>query len=132
MEKYEELVNMLMDFNKLIRFAAVSNEKGEVLWHSQRTGLKKIIPYEDTKNTILRAIAAWKENSNVSQHIGSGLYSITSYEKIKRITIPLDRGNTLFISLNNDPLTKSKTKSYGHMAEMGEILSIVDYIKSKK
>ena len=132
MEKYEKLLNMIMDFNKFVRFAAVCNEQGEILWHSQRTGLKNIVPYEETKQTILRAINAWKENFKISQQVGNGLYSISSYEKIKRISVPLDNGNTLFVTMNNSPLDKGKSKSYGRVAEMGEILSIVDFIKSQK
>ena len=123
---------MLMDFNESIRFAAISNDKGEILWHSKREGIKNIVPYEETKQTISRAINAWKENFRVNEYVGSGLYSISSYEKIKRITVPLGDENTLFVTLNNDPLAKSKTKSYGHLAEMGKILSIVDFIKSQK
>lgn len=132
MEKYEKLLNMIMDFNESVRFAAVSDNKGQILWHSQREGIKNIVPYEETKKTILRAINAWEENFRINEFVGSGLYSISSYEKIKRITVPLDDGNTLFVTLNNDPLTKAKTKSYGHLAEMGNILSIVDFIKSRK
>ena len=123
---------MIMDFNKFVRFAAVSNDKGEILWHSQRKGIKNIVPYEETKQTILRAINAWKENLRVTDHVGSGLYSISSYEKIKRITVPLGDGNMLFVSINNDPLADAKTKSYGRIAEMGKILSIVDFVKSQK
>ena len=125
---------MVMDFNDTVRFAAVTDEKGEILWNSQRTGLKNIVPVEETKQTILRALHAWKENASVKKNIGSGLYSISSYEKIKRITVPLDGGKLLFCSVNNDPLKSSinKRKSYGHLADMGKILSIVDFIKSQK
>ncbi|WP_420545894.1 hypothetical protein [Nitrosopumilus sp.] len=132
MEKYEKLLNMLMDFNNSIRFAAVSNSQGEILWHSQREGIRNIVPFEETKQTIMRSINAWNENFRVKEHVGSGLYSISSYEKIKRITVPLGNGDILFVTVNNDPLTKTKTKSYGHIAEMGKILSIVDFIKSQK
>ena len=97
-----------------------------------REGVKNIVPYEDTKQTIQRAMDAWKENSKITDNIGSGLYSITSYEKIKRISIPLDDGNMLFLSINNELPSKAKTKSYGNVAEMGKILSIVDFVKSKK
>ena len=131
MEKYEKLLNMIMDFNEGVRFAAVSNQNGEILWHSQREGLKNIVPLEETKQTIKRAMDAWNENSTIKGHVGDGLYTIASYEKIKRITVPLDAGNMLFLTIGNDPLKKSKTKSYGHIAQMGDILSIVDFIKSK-
>ncbi|MDH3501781.1 MAG: hypothetical protein OEL69_04655 [Nitrosopumilus sp.] len=132
MEKYEKLLNMLMDFNSSIRFAAVCNSKGDILWHSQRTGIKNIIPLADTKKTLQRAVSAWQERSKITDIVGRGLYVIAAYEKIKRITIPLDAGNLLFISIANEPLQKSKSKSYGHLVEMGKIMSIVDFVNSTK
>ncbi len=129
-EKYEKLLNMLMDFNASIRFAAVCNPQGDILWHSQRTGIKNIIPLADTKKTLQRAISAWQERAKITDIVGRGLYVIAAYEKIKRITIPLDKGNLLFISVANEPLQKSKSKSYGHLVEMGKIMSIVDFVNS--
>jgi len=128
LEKYEQLLNMLMDFNKDVRFAAVCNSKGEILWHSQRTGIRNIVPLADTKKTLQRAVGAWEERAKVSNIVGRGLYTIAAYEKIKRITIPLDKGNLLFISVDNTPLKTSKGKSYGHLVEMGKIMSIVDFV----
>lgn len=130
MEKYEQLLNMLMDFNQSIRFAAVCDSKGEILWHSQRTGIRNVIPLSDTKKTLQRAIGAWQERAKITDIVGRGLYVIAAYEKIKRITIPLDKGNLLFISVANEPLKQSKKKSYGHLVEMGKIMSIVDYVNS--
>ena len=130
MEQYEKLLNMLMDFNKSIRFAAVCNRDGEIMWHSQRTGIKNIIPLADTKKTLKRAVGSWAERSKVTEIVGRGLYTIAAYEKIKRITIPLERGNLLFISVGNTPLKTSKGKSYGHLVEMGKIMSIVDFVNS--
>ena len=83
MEKYEKLLNMLMDFNDSIRFAAVCNKDGEILWNSQRKELKNIIPLDDTKKTLKRAINAWQERSTITDKVGRGLYVIAAYEKIK-------------------------------------------------
>ncbi len=132
MEKYEKLLNMLMDFNSSVRFAAVCNSKGEILWHSQRTGIKNIIPLADTKKTLQRAVNAWQERTKVTDKVGRGMYVIAAYEKLKRITIPLDGGNLLFVSVSNEPLTKTKKKSYGHLVEMGKIMSIVDFVKQSQ
>lgn len=128
MEKYEQLLNMLMDFNESVRFAAVCDSKGEILWNSQRAGIQNIIPMADTKKTLQRAIGAWQERSQVTDKVGRGLYVIAAYEKIKRITIPLENGNLLFISIDNSPLKTSKGKSYGHLVQMGKIMSIVDFV----
>ena len=128
MEKYEQLLNMLMDFNESIRFTAVCDSKGEILWNSQRAGIQKIIPMADTKKTLQRSLGAWQERSQVADKVGRGLYVIAAYEKIKRITIPLGNGNLLFISIDNTPLKTSKGKSYGHLVQMGKIMSIVDFV----
>ena len=49
MEKYQQLLNMIMDFNESVRFAAVSDGNGELLWNSQRNGVSNIVPIEKTK-----------------------------------------------------------------------------------
>lgn len=128
MEKYEQLLNMLMDFNESVRFAAVCDSKGEILWNSQRAGIQNIIPMADTKKTLQRAIGAWQERSKVTDKVGRGLYVIAAYEKIKRITIPLENENLLFISVDNSPLKTSNRKNYGHLVQMGKIMSIVDFV----
>ena len=53
------------------------------------------------------------------------MYAIASYEKMKRITVPLENDNLLFISLDTTP---TKKESYGKVAEMGKIMSIVDFV----
>jgi len=131
MDKYEQLLNMIMDFNESVRFAAVSDGSGQLLWNSQRNGVSNIVPIEKTKNTMSRSRSEWDNYSSAVEHIGNGMYSITSYAKIKRITIPLSDGNMLFISVSNKPMKNAKNTSYGHLVEMGEILSIVEFVESK-
>jgi len=132
MEKYEKLLNMLMDFNDSIRFAAVCDQNGNIHWHSKRTNVKNRISLEDTKKTLKRALSAWQERSKIEDKIGRGMYVIAAYEKIKRITIPLNNNNLLFISLDNTPLKMSKGQSYGHLVEMGKIMSIVDFVNKNQ
>ena len=124
MEKHEKLLNMLMDFNKDVRFAAVCDTDGQILWHSQRDNVKNIIPLAETKNTVKRAAKSWESRNGLQSQTGRGMYAIASYAKIKRITIPLDKDNLLFISLDNTP---TKEGSYGKVADMGKIMSIVDF-----
>ena len=131
MEKYQQLLNMIMDFNESVRFAAVSDGNGQLLWNSQRNGVTNIVPIEKTKSTMSRSRSEWDEYASSSENIGNGLYSITSYSKIKRITIPLYDGNMLFISVDNKPMKNAKNTSYGHLVQMGEILSIVEFVESK-
>ena len=131
MEKYKQLLNMVMDFNESVRFAAVSDAGGQLLWNSQRNGVSNIVPIEKTKATMSRSRSEWDNYASTSEHVGNGLYSVTSYLKIKRITIPLSDGKMLFISVNNKPMKNAKNTSYGHLIQMGEILSIVEFVESQ-
>ena len=131
MEKYEQLLNMLMDFNESVRFAAVSDASGQLLWNSQRNGVSNIVPIEKTKATMSRSRSEWDNYASISEHVGNGLYSITSYSKIKRISIPLSDGKMLFISVNNKSMKNAKNTSYGHLVQMGEVLSIVEFVESQ-
>ena len=131
MEKYEQLLNMIMDFNESVRFAAVSDAGGQLLWNSQRNGVSNIVPIEKTKDTMSRSRGEWDAYASSAEHTGNGMYSITSYAKIKRITIPLPDGKMLFISVSNKPMKNAKNTSYGHLVQMGEILSIVEFVESQ-
>ena len=130
MEKYKQLLNMVMDFNESVRFAAVSDSHGQLLWNSQRNGVSNIVPIEKTKSTMSRSRSEWDNYASASEHVGNGLYSITSYSKIKRITIPLSDGKMLFISVNNKPMKNAKNTSYGHLVEMGcTLLPLIQKLK---
>jgi len=131
MEKHEKLLNMLMDFNPLVRFTAVCTNDGDIEWHSQREKVTNIIPIEETKASIKRAAESWNARGKLSRNgTGRGMYTITAYEKIKRITIPLDEDHILFVSTDNTP--KKTKRSYGQLVGMGQIMSIVDFINENK
>ena len=132
MEKHEKLLNMLMDFNPLIRFSAVCSNDGEIEWHSQRDNITNIIPLEETKASVKRISESWKDRADLSlKGAGRAMYTISAYEKIKRITILLDEEHILFISTDNTPV-KDQKRSYGKLVGMGEIMSIVDFINENK
>ena len=132
MSRYEKLLNMLMDYDSSIRFAAVSDTSGKILWNSKRNDAKIKIPLSETKRTLQREAVEWVDKCKLEDrsNLGRAMYHITSFEKIKRITIPIDAFHLLFISVNNEPMKNTKKKSYGRMVEMGRIMSIVDFVNT--
>ena len=126
------MLNMIMDFNSSIRLAVISNTSGEILWNSKRKDVTLKIPLSETKKALRREASDWVERCKLedSSNIGRGMYNLTSFEKIKRISIPIDAFHLLFISVDNEPLKKSKKKSYGKLVEMGKIMSIVDFVNT--
>lgn len=132
MGRYEKLLNMLMDFSESISFAAISNTSGDIEWNSKRNDAKVNIPLPEIKKSLKTEAADWVERCKFEDrnNIGRAMYHITSFEKSKRITIPVDAFHLLMINVDNTPLKKSKTKSYGKAAEMGKIMSIVDFVNT--
>lgn len=132
MSRYEKLLNMLMDFDGSVEFAAISDIAGEILWNSSRSNLKLKVPLAETKKILKRESVDWVDRCKSEDRLGLGrsLYHITSFQKIKQVTIPVDAFHLLYIVVNNEPMTKSKTKSYGKLVEMGKILSIVDFVNT--
>ncbi len=132
MGRYEKLLDMLMDYNNSIRFAAISDTDGKILWHSKRNDVKLKVPLAETKKAMKREAEDWIDRSKFEDRndLGRAMYHITSFEKIKRITIPIDAFHLLFVSVDNEPLAKTKRKSYGRLVEMGKIMSIVDFVNT--
>ena len=132
MSRYEKLLNMLMDFDDAIEFSAISSTSGEILWNSKRTSSKLPLPLSETKKILKREAVDWIDRCKAEDRInlGRAMYHITSFQKVKHVTIPVDAFHLLFITVNNEPLAKSKKKSYGRLVEMGKIMSIVDFVNT--
>jgi hypothetical protein len=57
---------------------------------------------EETKKSNLQALARWGLRNSLSLKIGKGKYSMAEYEKLKRITFPLEESNLLLVTTEVD------------------------------
>ncbi|KRO29209.1 MAG: hypothetical protein ABR53_03015 [Nitrosopumilus sp. BACL13 MAG-121220-bin23] len=132
MSRYEKLLHMLMDYDVTILFTAIGDTSGNILWNTTRNDSKVKVPLSEIKKTLLRESADWIERCKIedSDDLGRALYHIASFQKIKQITVPLDAFHLLMIYVDNTPLDKTKTKSYGRYVEMGKIMSIIDFVNT--
>ena len=79
MSRYEKMLNMLMDFNESVAFAAISNTSGEILWHSKRNNEKIKIPLAETKKTLKLEAEEWVDRCKFEDrnNLGRSMYHIT-------------------------------------------------------
>ncbi|MEX0640376.1 MAG: hypothetical protein WD018_06770 [Nitrosopumilaceae archaeon] len=98
-QDYEKLLNMIMETNKYIRYAALCDHDTNILWQSMRDGVTNILNHDETKSLLKRAVDNWQAREGISPKVGRGRYAIVGYEKIKRITIPLGNNHLLFLSV---------------------------------
>ena len=71
---------------------------GNVLFSAHREGVQNLVSSEDSKRSLQLAINAWKSRNEVSDKKGKGKYALVEYEKLKRITMPLDADHILYIT----------------------------------
>lgn len=96
------LLSMILESEQNVRFAAICDVDGKILWNSQHNNVKNILTLDETKASLKRAIKSWRSRDELSHKIGKSRYTITAYEKIKRITIPLQDNHILFVSIDNE------------------------------
>jgi hypothetical protein len=95
---YDNLCKSILNLDSKIRFTVICDETGEIKYGGQREGVENIPSNDETKRSNLQALARWGLRNSLSSKIGRGKYAMTEYEKIKRISIPLDDDHLLLIT----------------------------------
>jgi len=90
-----------MSNNPNIRFSAICDMDGKILSQCNHKGVVNLVPTEETKKHLKRAVNSWKQRFDLEKTAGKGFYALASYKKIKRVTIPLGKENLLFLSIEN-------------------------------
>ena len=95
---FDNLCKTIIDMDTKIRFAGICDESGEIKYGGQREGLENVLKNEETRRSNLQALARWGLRNSLSPKIGKGKYAMAEYEKIKRITIPLEDEHLLLVT----------------------------------
>jgi len=99
---YTKFCKDILDIDKKVRFAGVCDESGEIKFGGQREGIKNLLTAEETKKSNLQAMARWGLRNSLSPKVGKGKYAMAEYEKIKRVTFPLDPDHLLLVTTEVD------------------------------
>ena len=113
---YAKLCKDILDLDPKIRFAGVCDESGETKYGGQREGLANLLTAEETKRSNLQALARWGLRNSLASKVGKGRYAMAEYEKVKRITVPLDNDHLLLIT--------TEVQAY-HQNIIGEVLKLI-------
>lgn len=95
---YGMLCKDILNLDPKIRFAGICDDTGEIKYGGQREGVKNLLSPEETKKSNLQALARWGLRNSLAPKIGKGRYAMAEYEKIKRITVPLENDHLLLIT----------------------------------
>ena len=98
----EHLLNRIMDSDVNIRHSIVTDTDGNVIATSHRDGVSNYLSPEETAASLKRAASAWKARKELQPKIGNGLYAVAAFEKLTRITFPVEQDHLLFVSMGSD------------------------------
>ena len=111
---YDEITKKVLDSDPQIRFAGVANSKGEMIAGGQKDTIEKMLDENETKMSIHYALQKRDIYTNLAYKIGNERSSITEYEKVTLISIPIN-SQELF-------LTSTEPRA--------DYLKVIDYIHS--
>jgi hypothetical protein len=66
-----------------------------------REGVTNYLSDDETKESLDHAVSSWKSRAKISNKIGKGKYVLAVYEKLRRVTVPLDNDHLLLVTIDN-------------------------------
>ncbi len=107
---YAKFSSTVLGLEPQIRAVLIYHYNGELLGGGMREGVRSHLPPEEITKSTLNTILRWKSRELLYPFLGKGKYSITEYEKIKRITFPLKDSMLLIVAteigVNHDAIIK--------------------------
>ena len=94
---YSKLCSLILGLEPQIRGVFVYHYNGELLAGGMRDGLESYLPLDEMTKSVYNTILRWKTRESLYPFLGSGKYSITKYEKVKRITFPLNAAHAILV-----------------------------------
>jgi hypothetical protein len=87
-----------MNMDPKIRLVTICDNDGKIMYSDHREGVTNLLTPEESKKSLDLAVNSWKIRTGLAPKIGKGKYVLAEYEKIKRITMPLDDKHLLYVT----------------------------------
>ena len=95
---FQKIYYEIMKLSSGIRFVTIVDFNGRLMWGGQREGISNYLNPQSEKESLRHTIQAWTIRNKFSDAIGKGKYALAEYEKIKRITIPIDKNHLIYLT----------------------------------
>lgn len=95
---YDELSQTVLALDPKIRFAGIANSKGEMIAGGHKDDVEKILVGDEVKMSIHYALQKRDLYTNLAYKIGHERSSVTEYDKVTLISIPINSDELFMIS----------------------------------
>jgi hypothetical protein len=101
---FEDICQNILDLDKTIRFAGITNMRETIIYAKYRTGLVPLLKQQETIESVEHSVLRMSTRMLMEAKLGKILYSITFYERVKRAILPIGKDNdfVLIVSFDNE------------------------------
>ena len=101
---FDKLFTEVLKIDSTIRYAAIQDHNGEKICGGFRENISPILSNEELKMMHYYASQRWETRKNIEHKIGKTKYAMAEYEKLKRITFPINEKFLLMLAteINTD------------------------------
>ena len=96
--KYDELCQQVLSLDPKIRFTGIANSKGELVSGGSKEDVEAMLVGDEVKMSIHYALQKRDLYTNLAYKIGRERSSITEFEKVTMISIPINSNELFLIS----------------------------------
>ena len=99
---WKSLCSKIISVHESIRFAGVSNEAGQLIHYKHKKGLSSLMSKKEAEWSAFLSAVRGQTRTMFEHKLGKLVYSVATYEKVKRTTIYLNDGYLLLISFESE------------------------------
>jgi hypothetical protein len=85
-----DVCRRIIELDDKIRFAGIPNKFGKQIVVEYRKGLDPLLTDSESELYAIETVIRMNTRKDFESKLGKPVYSFTLYEKLKRVTIPLD------------------------------------------
>ncbi|QMU53807.1 MAG: hypothetical protein GKS07_02100 [Nitrosopumilus sp.] len=91
-----------MKIDSTIRYAVVQNSTSEKICGGFREGVSPILNNDELKMMHHYASQRWHTRKNIEHNLGNTKYAMAEYDKLKRVTFPINEKYLLLLTMETD------------------------------
>jgi len=95
---FDKLFTDVMKIDSTIRYAAIQNKDGKKITGGFRENITPLLNDDELRMMHYYASQRWHTRKNIEHKIGDTKYAMAEYDKLKRISFPIDNKYLLMLT----------------------------------
>lgn len=94
----QDVVAKVLKISPSIRVVTICDMNGKLVFHGRRKSVKNILSPSESKESLRVSARNMKGRKKLARKLGKCRYSLTEYEKVKRLVMPAGSNHLLYVT----------------------------------